>query len=75
MPGGGSESREDGGAPRPAAADGGDWVDVLLFIVARAAAPIIVLGGGFQAWRRWSDNSISFQRGAPTPLKSMDRHN
>ena len=26
---------------------GSDWVDVLLFIVARAAGPIIVLGGGF----------------------------
>jgi hypothetical protein len=35
---------------------GSDWVDVLLFIIAGAALIIVLGGGAFQAWRRWSDD-------------------
>jgi hypothetical protein len=36
--------------------DDTDWVDGLLFIIAGAALMIVLGGGAFQEWRRWSDN-------------------
>jgi len=35
---------------------GTDFLDVLLLVTAAAAFVIVLGGGAFQAWRRWSDN-------------------
>jgi hypothetical protein len=37
-------------------AGGTDLLDVLLFIIAGAALIIVLGGGAFQAWRRWSED-------------------
>jgi hypothetical protein len=37
-------------------AGGTNLLDFLLYVVAGAALIIVLGGGAFQSWRRWSDN-------------------
>jgi hypothetical protein len=49
----GTRQHESGGGSM---SGGTDLLDILLYALAGAALIMVVGGGAFQSWRRWSDN-------------------
>jgi hypothetical protein len=49
-------TRSEARGARMMPAGGTDLVDILLFVIAGAALIIVLGGGAFQEWRRWSDD-------------------